>query len=229
MTLKFSPHPGPHERHLRRRYGNPLFSAALQEVSETQLQDAREADEKELNHFLRYFRDLVQEAIDLKPDAQSETILDLKERLDRCYAHCCALPGEKSEIQAAINKLIEVIMKAVRQGAANDPLALDKLAEENIARQMHNELHQFSLVADLMLPDSPISKEELIPSLLTEAEAGLSATLQLFEPDQLTHIYQQAKIYIQQLPVDVVDQTEVDEKIKLIEARLNMSTIALSS
>ncbi|VAX12410.1 hypothetical protein MNBD_GAMMA24-2401 [hydrothermal vent metagenome] len=228
MTLKFSPHPGPRERHLRRRYHNPLFPAARQKVSESQLKDARKADEKELNHFLRYFRDLVQEAIDLKPEAESETILDLKERLDKCYAHCCALPGEKSEIQAAINKLIEVIMKAVRQGAANDPVALDKLAEENSARQMHNELHQFSLVADLMLPDSPISKDDLVPSLLTEPEAGLNATLQLFDPAQLAEIYQQAKTRIQQLPANMANQPKLNKKIKLIETRLNMNKIPLS-
>ncbi|NOZ36583.1 MAG: hypothetical protein GXP11_00670 [Gammaproteobacteria bacterium] len=228
MTLKFSPHPGPRERHLRRRYGNPLFPARLQDVSQSQLEEAREADEKELNHFLRYFRDLVQEAIDLKPEAESETILDLKERLDKCYAHCCALPGEKSEIQTAINKLIEVIMKAVRQGAANDPLALDKLAEEEMARQMHNELHQFSLVADLMLPDSPINKDELVPSLLTEPEAELSACLQLFEPAQVTEIYQQAKNQIQQLSPAIANQLELKEKIKLIESRLNISKISFS-
>ncbi len=228
MTPKFSPHPGPRERHLRRRYGNPLFPLALQEVSEIQLQEAREADEKELNHFLRYFRDLVQEAVDLKPEAESGTILDLKERLDKCYAHCCALPGEKSEIQAAINKLIEVIMTAVRQGAANDPIAQNKLTEENIARQMHNELHQFNLVADLMLPDSPINKDELVPSLLSEPEAGLSATLQLFEQAQLAQIYQQAKTRIEQLPTDIANQSELCQKIKLIETRLNMSKIPRS-
>ncbi len=229
MTLKFSPHPGPRERHLRRRYDNPLFPAERQDVSETQLQEAREADEKELNHFLRYFRDLVQEAIDLKPEAESETILDLKERLDKCYAHCCALPGEKSEIQAAINKLIEVIMKAVRQGAANDPIALNKLAEEDTARQMHNELHQFSLTADLMLPDSPINKEELVPSLLSEPETGLNAALQLFEQAQLAQIYEQAKELIQQLPADMDRQAEFNEKIKLIETHLKMSKIPVAN
>ncbi len=228
MTVKFSPHPGPRERHLRRRFGNPLFSAAAQNVSETQIQEAREADEKELNHFLRYFRDLVQEAIDLKPEAESEIILDLKERLDKCYAHCCALPGEQSEIQTAINKLIEVIMKAVRQGAANDPVAQDKLEEEEQARQMHNELHQFNLVADLMLPDSPISKEELVPSLLSESEIGLNAALQLFDQTQLTQIYQEAKTHVGQLPMETANQTELQKKIKLIETALNMSKVPLS-
>ena len=228
MPITFSQNPGPRERHLRRRYNNPLFPPDAQAVSEAHIQEARQTDEKELNHFLRYFRDLVQEAIDLKPEAESETILDLKERLDKCYAHCCALPGEKSEIQAAINKLIEVIMKAVRQGAANDPIALDKLAEEEQARRMHNELHQFTLVADLMLPDSPISKDELVPSLLSESKAGMSAALQLFDHMQLTQIYQQAQTHIKQLSPEADKQSELQEKIQLIESALNANKVSLS-
>ncbi len=119
-------------------------------------------------------------------------------------------------------------MKAVRQGAANDPVALDKLAEEDQARKMHNELHQFSLVADLMLPDSPISKEELLPSLLSESETGLNAALQLFDQAQLTQIYQQAKTHVGQLPVETGNQPELQKKIKLIETALNMSKVPLS-
>lgn len=228
MTIKFSQHPGPHERHLRRRYNNPLFPTSAQKVSETQIQDARKADEKELNHFLRYFRDLVQEAIELKPEAESEIILDIKTRLDKCYAHCCALPGEQSEIQGAIHKLIEVIMKAVRQGAANDPVALDKLSEEEQARRMHNDLMQYNLVADLMLPDSPISKNELVASLLTESKTELSAALQLFDQTQLAQIYQEAKTYLEQPPASTDKQPGLQEKIKLIETTLNMIKVPLS-
>ncbi len=228
MSIKFSPDPGPRERQLRRRYQNPLFPSVAQEINQTRVDEARNADEKELNHFLRYFRDLVQEAVDLRPETETEVILDIKERLDKCYAHCCALPGEQSEIQAAINKLIEVIMKAVRQGAANDPLALDKLAEEEQARQMHHELHQFTLVADLMLPDSPISKEELAPTLLSESESELNAALQLFDQAQLAQIYSDAKTCLEQLPPDISTQTEVTEKIKLIETTLNAFKLPLS-
>ena len=228
MTTKFSQHPGPRERHLRRRHGNPLFPASVREVSDAQLQEARKTDDKELNHFLRYFRDLVQDAIDLKPEAESKTILDIKERLDKCYAHCCALPGEQSDIQTAIHKLIEVIMKAVRQGAANDPVALDKLAEEEQARQMHYKLMQFSLIADLMLEDSPISKSELTPSLLTESETVLVAALQLFDQNQLAQIYQEAKICVEQLPPSTRVQLELQNKIALIETTLNMIQIPLS-
>jgi len=228
MPLKFSQHPGPHERHLRRRYSNPLFPAPAQKLSQAQIQKARETDEKELNHFLRYFRDLVQEAIDLKPEATSEAVLEIKSRLDKCYAHCCALPGEQSEIQAAIHKLIEVITKAVRQGAANDPVAMDKLAEEEQARQLHYELMQFSLVADLMLPDSPISKDELAPSLLTESISGLSAALQLFDQAQLAQIYQQAKTHLGLLPASISQQPELVEKMSVIETTLNMMKVPRS-
>ncbi|NNF96204.1 MAG: hypothetical protein HKM94_04675, partial [Halobacteria archaeon] len=141
MSLQFSTEPGPRERQLRRKYHNPLFAEAGEEVTQQDLEIARQADLTELKQFLEDFQSLIQEAVDLKPNTDSEIILDMKERLDQSYTRCCAMPGDHPEIKAAINQLIQVIMKAVRQGAVNDPLALSKLEEEDIARQTHQQLH----------------------------------------------------------------------------------------
>ena len=220
MTITFSKHPGPRERHLKRKYQNPLFGSDQPPFTQNQIQQAHQADEQELNHFLRYFRDLVQEAIDLKPESDSEVILDIKERLDKCYAHCCALPGEQSDIKNAVNTLIEVIMKAVRQGAANDPIALNTLEDEDIARRMHNELHEFQIVADLLLPDSPVESNELTATLLSEQEASLTAALQIFDKQQLQQIYSEAEALSNSLEPEERNQNTIQNKIHIIKSAL---------
>lgn len=217
MSLNFSSHPGPRERHLQRKYQNPLFGDEAHKIDQAQISQSQQEDETELNHFLRYFRDLVQEAIDLKPETESEVVLDIKERLDKCYAHCCALPGEQSEIKAAVNKLIEVIMKAVRQGAANDPIAQTKLDEEDIARKMHFELHEHPFIADLLLPDSPISEDELVPSLLSESEATITAALHVFDPPQLAQIQQTANKLATRFSHDSGLHSRLLAKLQLIQ------------
>ncbi len=199
MPLKFSPEPGPHERQLRRKHYNPLFGAAAA-IVQTEVDAARERDETELDHFLRYFRELVQEAMDLQPNTDSAVILDIKARLDLCYTRCCALPGEHSEIRRAVDTLIEVIMKAVRQGAANDPVALGKLDEEDIARHMHQQLQQHVLIADLLLPDSPIAADELAPTLLSAAPEEVEAAVALFDPAQLQLLVQAGQALLAGLP-----------------------------
>ena len=126
MKLQFSPAPGPRERQLRRKYQNPLFGPLGNHITQEDVNAARQEDQTALQEFLQDFQALIQEAVDLKPNTESEIILDLKERLDQCYTRCCAMPGKHEEIKVAINKLIQVIMQAVRQGAVNDPVALDK-------------------------------------------------------------------------------------------------------
>lgn len=223
MPIQFSQQPGPRERHLRRKYRNPLFADG-NTIDADQVSQAREQDETELNHFLRYFRDLVQEAMDLKPNSDSEVILDIKERLDQCYVQCCALPGDHSEIKQAVNKLVQVIMVAVRQGAANDPVALNKLDEEEQARQLHNRLADEVFVADIILPDSPIEQNELVPSLLCESEPAVQTALQLFDAEQLSTIYQEARSLLENTQQQDYSLPEARQRLQQIEAALANAT-----
>ena len=199
MNLQFSQHPGPRERHLQRKSDNILFSEDVRNVTQEQVEQARQQDEMELISFMNDFQSLVKEAIELKPETDSETILDLKERLDKSYAQCCALPGDQTQIKQAVKKLIDAVMAAVRSGASMDPKAMQELDEEQQAREVHFALHDQQLVADLMLEESPILEDELIPSLLSETTEGLTATLNLFEEDALSAIYQQAKTLLQSI------------------------------
>jgi hypothetical protein len=109
------------------------------------------------------------------------------------------MPGEHEEIKAAIDKLIQVIMQAVRQGAANDPVALGKLDDEDAARRMHQALHAHPLIVDLLLPDSPIEEAELLPTLLSESAEVVQATLSLFEAEQLRLLYETGKNHLEEL------------------------------
>jgi len=224
MPLRFNDQPGPRERHLRRKTNNPLFSEAGRSVSQNDILHARQQDEMDLVTFMNEFQALVQEAVELKPEADSEIILNLKERLDKSYAQCCTLPGDQDQIKQAVIKLIDVIMEAVRVGAQNDLSALEKLDEEERARKDHFALHNHKLVADLMLEESPIASDELVPSLLSEEHEGLVATLNLFEEEVLATIYQQAKSLLQSLMDSGNDLPEAWERLETIESFLTQLT-----
>ncbi|MGD8484857.1 MAG: hypothetical protein PVJ63_06525 [Thioalkalispiraceae bacterium] len=220
MSLQFNPQPGPRERHLQRKANNPLFPDAARNISQDDILQARQQDEMELVNFMNDFQVLVQEAINLKPETDSEVILDLKERLDKSYAQCCTLPGDQAQIKQAVEKLIDAIMNAVRAGAGNDPKALQELDEEVVARKSHYALHEHKLVADLMLEQSPIASEELVPSLLSEQHEGLVATLNLFEEDALATIYQQAKTLLQTCKQDGEQLPQAWQRLETIETFL---------
>lgn len=199
MSKATQARPGVREAHLLRKKDNPLFSPALREVSNEALAAARLADGVDMDRFLESFQALVQQAAALQPNTPSETILELKEELDRSYQQACSLPGDQAHVKSAIRKLLAVIMRAVRSGIGQDAYAERQLDEEEIAREAHFELQELPLVTALTHPDSPVAADELIPSLLSEDDAALERTLAIFDAGQLTLISQEAGQYLQRI------------------------------
>ena len=193
MTLNFSDHPGRRERHLQRRHGNPLFADPPPRIDPVELQAAQQEDRQEALTFQEEFVALIHEAVSLKPNEESEVILKLKERVDKAYEQASGLAGDQTRVKEAIPQLINAIMTAVRRGAGNDALALQELDQEEQARAMHYRLLEQPLVADLLAPDSPVTAEELLPTLLCAEPEALGAALQLFDEQQLRSLAEEGR------------------------------------
>ncbi|MCP3871460.1 MAG: hypothetical protein GY703_25820 [Gammaproteobacteria bacterium] len=200
MKLLFSEYPGRRERHLQRQRNDPLFPESSQSVSSAQLLEAQRLDHEELVGFITGFRQLIHEVSGLPPNADSEQILQIKERLDQAYEQSAGLADDQTESQTAIEKLLGMIMGAVRREAGSDQLALNQLAQEDTARALHFELLQHNLVADLLTPDSPITPDELAPTLLSASAESLTAVLSLFDKDQILLLYRDAVELLEHTP-----------------------------
>lgn len=115
-------------------------------------------------------------------------------------------------------------MAAIRKGAEGDPTALKKLDDEDIARELHNELHERKLIADLMLENSPILENELTPTLLNEDTADLDAALQLFSNEQLTLVTKDAQTLLEKLRQEGHEIPYAWERFQQIKQALTTST-----
>lgn len=222
--MNFSQNPGPHERHLKRRLLNPLFPKPQQELSQEDIDDAQKKDEENLLNFMTYFQAVVQKTTELGSNSESDIVIQIKEQLDECYATSCAMPGDHSNLKVAIKTLIAAIMAAIRKGASDDAVALKKLDEEDIARELHNELHERKLIADLMLENSPILENELTPTLLNEDADDLDAALQLFSAEQLGLIIKDAQALLESLRKDGHEIPHAWERFQQIKLALNSTT-----
>lgn len=192
MDLPFTHKPGRRERHLRRRHENPLFAWPPEEVEPETLLAAQKADHEEMESFRADFRELIQRAVNLPADADSDTVLSLKEDLERRYEQSFGLPEEHVRERAALRRLIDLIMKAVRRAAGSDPLARQELADEEQAREIHFRLLEQPLVADILHPESPVAPEELAPSLLSATAEEVEAALELFDHKQVEELAQES-------------------------------------
>jgi hypothetical protein len=207
MNLLFSERPGRHERQLIRKYENHFFPESARHVTQEQLTEAQRLDHEELVAYIGDLRSLVGEAVALGPHEQSDVILGLKERLDQAYESACRLADDQTPNKEAIRKLVNVIMKSVWKGAGSDTLAHQELEQEEIARQTHYELLESPLVADLLDPDSPITRDELLATLISAEQADFEAAVTLFDPVQLEALLAQ----VDSLPV-TADSSELSEQ-----------------
>lgn len=207
---------GMYERHLRRKDRNPLFGVPAPQFPPEAYAEARHLDSEEMQRFQTDMRRVIQQAINLDANVESEVVLELRASLDQLYARCSGLGGNCGDHKQALRRLIDVVMNAVWQAAADDPMARMELEQEELARQQHFCLMEYTLIADLMRPDTPVTQEELIPTLLQADEDELEAVLWMFEPEQLLAIRKDAEALLserQQQGYDLPDAWENLESI----------------
>lgn len=202
-----------------RRHDNPLFPEDRRIVSESDVMAARRLDRKEAEDFMERFRELVQRAIDLEPQVQSDVLLKLKEDFDKAYEECASLAGDQSKIKEAIETLVGKIMNAIRKGAEGDPVAIRKLDEEEEARRLHYRLLEHPLIADLLHPETVIGEEELLPALLSAEDDEFRAALELFTPEQLSVLVVNCRTLLSRLPPGSPRTEQVQARLREMETQ----------
>jgi len=199
MIFEKSERPGSAERHLLRRCDNPLFEAYKAELDDESLIEAQRQDHDEVLAFQQSFKDALNETLELKPNVESDVILALKNRLEQIYEQGCRVTDDQAETLQAIEKLLQIIMASIRNGAGNDMQAHQELDQEESARQAHFALLKSNLVADLLNPETIIEPEHLVPTLLSAEKEELSLVLQIFDEAQILMILQQAEALTERL------------------------------
>lgn len=218
MIIKPSDFPGSHERHLLRKANNPLFEDQQLELDDDVLLDAQRLDHDVLLSFMTEFRELLHKATGLTGNVDSDTVLGIKDRLDRAYETASAVADDQSHSKQAIAKLLSTLMVAVRQGAGDDAQAQQELDQEDAARDAHFQLMESQLVADLLNPESVIKAPELVATLLSSDKDDILLAVQLFDIAQLEMLIGQGVQLLERLPQSCGSvKAAAEQKLVLIQ------------
>jgi len=216
--LYFSASPGCWERYLQRKYQNPaLFPDADDALAQAEVNEAQRQDEGERITFTQDFNELLAKVSHLKPQEDSEIILELKDRIDRLYEQCSGLGGDYMAEKAGLRKLNGLIMHAIRSTAKLDEHAMAELEKESQARETHFHLLEYPLIAHLLRPDTPISKEEIVPTLLCEEEGALRAAMSIFDEEHRQLLREMAQQFIEEREADGADMTVPKIRLALMK------------
>jgi len=184
MEIPFSERPGRHERHFKRKIDNPLFPRPLNEYSDDDLLEVQRLDHEEIVSFLGRLKKLVQQAVSLQANEESQVVLDLKAELEKLYETACRLGDQQENNKAALRDLLKVIMATVRSHAGGDAKAEMELQQEELARQQHFAMLEHDLVVDLLDSESLILEDELVAVMLSEDELQVTAALAMLDEEQ---------------------------------------------
>ena len=218
MTFIPSENPGAFERHLIRRYNNPLFEDRQTKINSDTLMEAQKKDHDILQQFMVDVKETMTKAIAFKPNEDSEIILELKDKLDKLYATATSVADDQTCIRESIKKLLGVIMQSVRKGAGNDAHALQELEQEEGARDANFRFLESQLVADILDPDSPIENDDLIPTLLSiEDKDELALATQLFDLEQTSFLLAEGEKLLNKLDEVGNDVKNAAENFVFIE------------
>lgn len=220
MSIPFSQLPGRHERHFMRKVKNALFDQPIDAYSDEELLEVQRLDHEELLSFLQELRGCVQEAVSLKPNVESQVLLDMKIKLDHLFEIASGLADQQGANKQAIAELTAVIMQKISEGAKGDPLAEQELMQEQQAREQHYQWLDVPLVADLLHADSVIREDELVPTLLSASTEHLQVALQMFQPEQLQSIAVQAEKLMTAKNINEQEYAEVFNNLKLLQQAL---------
>ncbi len=139
-------------------------------------------------------------------------------------ANAGAISEDMAAEKNALRKLHDVVVATLVQAAASDPLARDEISQEQAAHQLHQELLEYPLVAQLLRADSPIAAGELVATLLTETGTSFPGVLSLFDAQQLQELCQGARSLLAAAAGPGVDLSSAQACLEVMEGAAHAMT-----
>jgi len=138
-------------------------------------------------------KQLVQEVSHLESRVEATIVLKIQDKIDALYEQCAGLGGDFSAEKKNLRELSQLVMQSLMQGNIEDADILKRLERDKEARELHFSLLEHPFIAHLLRPHSPITKEDIVPTLLTEEESTIQAAMSLFNTEQQQILCQEAR------------------------------------
>ncbi|MGA7817583.1 tryptophan leader peptide [Caballeronia sp.] len=221
---KWSASPGAMERHLQRRYNNPLFPLHRQVVTSSDVYEARVADYQaladirvELAELAREFYGLTELPVDWHP-----LLNGLRERLDKLEEYRLMAGGENESLGGAIAELRDKVMEIWRSALHNNAHQLATLEEaETVQRERRAALYATDWMRQLRSHASPIPPQEVVAALLSDTPTEIERAVAALQAEsQLHSTLENCRSYAHRLVAEVraAGHTlpDIDEKLRIL-------------
>ena len=188
VTWRWSDNPGGYERHIQRRWNNPLFPKERRQITADDVYSARAKDEQAISP-------LVERVASIQRDWPAELPLNFlswchetRETVDNLLSSYYKIGGN-ADVLKLLQHMRHCVISTWRTGRANNPEGLSALEEAEKEMAKWGFLDN-TFVAQSTIDSIYIPADELLPALLSEPVDNIRAycefiTLNLSEEESI--------------------------------------------
>ena len=221
-SLEWSSDPGAHEAHLMRRKDNPYFPQSRRDISQQELIAAKTLDEEDYVSCQQHFEELGKEIEALSSTVTSGDLLKLRERIDELIFLSMGVGGPAKEIASMADGLREAVISDLRAAFADDKETLSKIEEADTYHKDNTRRFSVPVMAQMLRANSPIPKDETIPTILSEDPSTIAIFINSLPDDTKPFIQAEALRLMQQVLRDGYADPNCEEKILALEGKWPM-------
>ena len=220
-VIDWSERPGCFERHLQRRHNNPLFPSERQHVTAADVAVARRRDAQDFESLRAEYVQFLEDVTQLPDDLPSREVNPIRERIGDLTQRAAQVGGQASEIASRLTTFRRKLIQTWSNSFSDNPNALKELQEAEAFYHAGAWKFNNPFVAQMNRDDTPITREEVVPSILTEDVATIRTVMAaLGEP---------VGVILARFAVDLVQEVRargemlpgIEEKLTAMGATIN--------
>lgn len=167
VELHWSANPSAYEAHLMRRHNNPYFPESRRSVSREDLQEAKRKDKDDFILCQQRLEAICKE-IEALQAGNSDDLMALRNSLDDLIFFSLGVGGPATEIVSKADRLRDALISDLRSALVDNDEALSKIEKANDYHNNSVRKFYIPVIAQMSRENSPILKEETIPTILSE-------------------------------------------------------------
>ncbi|SEB96914.1 hypothetical protein SAMN02787142_0645 [Burkholderia sp. WP9] len=221
---KWSAQPGAVERHLQRRYNNPLFPLHRRMVTSGDVYEARIADNRALADIHEELAQVAREFLSQgeRPSNWHPFLSNLRERLDKLEDRRILAGGQNAALASAIAELRGDVMAVWRSAVQKNRPSLAALEQAEALRgERHVAMYASDWMTQLLSHASQIPPEEVVASMLSERPDELEKAVSILQAnpqlhETLTNCRSAGHRLVAEVRASGQPLADIDEKLRIL-------------
>lgn len=220
-ALEWSNDPGAHEAHLMRRWNNPYFPEERRLVTQDQLDEAKRRDKEDCILCQQKFTELGTDIESLSSNVTTGDLLSLRERLDDLIYYSMGVGGPAKEIAVKADQLRDAIIADLREAFSDNEETLENIEKADAFHRDNTRKFYIPVLAQVLRKNSPVLKEETIPTILSADPLAISVFMNTLPEDSRALVRVEALKMMQEALNDGHIDPRIEEKLSALEGNWN--------